>query len=143
MIPASRAAASASPFGRLPRRLTVSGAVRSRPRATARRRTTGLAPTSTMRSSPDSSTCERSLTAATLAHAVRCAIQILELGVDPRLEIVVAHVCADLREPLAARLHGQLERLVQRLRLAGHVERVDGDHPVAELLVGTGVLGED
>ena len=61
MIPASWAVASASPFGSSRSRCAVSGAIRTLPRATARRRDIGFPPTSTMRTDPDSSTCESSL----------------------------------------------------------------------------------
>ena len=60
MIPASCAVVSASPFGRsrAARRL---GRHAHPPRATARRRDSGLAPTSTICTAPDSSTWESSL----------------------------------------------------------------------------------
>ena len=56
MIPASLAVASASPFGSASSIPVVSGAIRTRALARARRRESGLAPTSTMRTSPDAST---------------------------------------------------------------------------------------
>ena len=62
MIPATCAVASASPFGSSRSRRAVSAAIRTSARATARRRETGFLPTSTMRTSPASSTCESSLT---------------------------------------------------------------------------------
>ena len=49
MIPASCAVVSASPFGSSRRRCAVAGAMRTRPDATARRRDSGLPPTSTIR----------------------------------------------------------------------------------------------
>ena len=62
MIPASFAVVSASPLGRSRSRRAVSGAISTAPRATARRRTGGLAPTSTIFTVPEaSSTCESSL----------------------------------------------------------------------------------
>ena len=74
MIPASWAVVSASPFGSSPRRATVSGAISTVARATARRRESGLSPTSTIRTAPSGSTCERPLIArhrtGARAHAV-------------------------------------------------------------------------
>ena len=66
-IAAIRATASASPFGKVRSRSAVAGAMPTRPRATARRRESGLPPTSTIRTSPvASSTCESSLIEASL-----------------------------------------------------------------------------
>ena len=62
MIPASWAVVSASPFGSSRSCRAVSGAMRTSAAATARRREAGLSPTSTMRTAPDGSTCERPLT---------------------------------------------------------------------------------
>src|SRR6188472_738895 len=68
-IPAIRATVSASPFGSVRSRAAVDASMATRPRATARRRETGLAPTSTIRTSPvASSTWESSLTGGSSAR---------------------------------------------------------------------------
>src|SRR3954463_2127776 len=70
-------------------------------------------------------------------------IEIRELRGEPGSEVVAADRRADLLEassPLA-RLHRQ--RFVDRLRLAVDVERIDGHGPLAEILVGAGVLRQD
>src|SRR4051812_12728556 len=71
------------------------------------------------------------------------AIEIFELRLDPGLEVVLAHVGADGLYALPAILRRQLERHVERLRLAGDVEGVDADSPFADLLEGARVLRQD
>src|SRR4051812_38983746 len=76
---------------------------------------------------------------ALLGHGARPAggtVEILELRLDPRLEVVLADVGADRLDAVPPLLGRELERDVQRLRLACHIERVDADRPLADLLVG-------
>src|SRR5690242_6311553 len=63
MIPASCAVVSASPFGKSCRRRNVADDICTRANATARRWDSGLLPTSTIRTEPDSSTWLSSLIA--------------------------------------------------------------------------------
>src|SRR5690349_7367304 len=139
MIPASCAVASASPFGSPRSCRAVSGDMRTVAAATARRRDSGLPPTSTMRTSPASSTCESSLTRRTLAWYGRNPVEVGELGAQPRLDVVLADVRADRLGAPAPLVRGQLERRVNRLRLPDQVERAHAEHPLAQLLVGAGV----
>src|SRR5262245_45089519 len=90
MIPATWAVVSASPFGKSPSLATVSGAMRTTARATARRRTIGFPPTSTMWTLPVSSTCESSLTRRRLD-----GVEIGEQPVEPDVDVVVPHLVAD------------------------------------------------
>src|SRR5581483_7965735 len=160
MIPASCAVARASPFGRSRRRFAVSGAMRTTARATARRCCTGFAPTSTIRTEPDSSTCERSLIPApppakpaapllvSLRRAYdslreRNALDVAEQVADPARDVVLAHVLADRARALGTLGVRHRQRRVQRLGLARHVERVDGQRPRAELFERAGVFRKD
>src|SRR5436853_228199 len=63
------------------------------------------------------------------------AVEIRELRGKPRGEIVPPHGTTNLPQapPALARVHR--ERLVDRLRLSVHVERIDGQRPFAELFV--------
>src|SRR5215210_5240123 len=102
MIAASCAVTSASPFGSSRRRAAVAAGMRTSPRATARRRDSGLAPPPTICTEPASSTCERSLTAGTLDGERGGAVEILELAGDPDVDVPLAHEPADrLRAPPA------------------------------------------
>src|SRR6266568_2707875 len=188
MIPAIWAVASASPLGRSRRRRAVSADIVTVARARARRRESGLSPTSTMRTCPDSSMCESSLTnelrrapfcyprakevplgtplgvphtvslaphslrvgnafvtnlkllpargdptpaaASVLSggrrlHARNRVVEITQLGLDPRRDVVLPHVGADRVQPSLPLRLVHLECLVNRLRLPAHVERVD------------------
>src|SRR5580765_1158625 len=143
MMPASCAVASASPFGSSRSRRAVSGAIVTVAAATARRRENGLSPTSTIRTSPASSTCESSVTRGTLAPGDgRDRVEVGQLGREPALDVVLAHVRADRFDAGAAVRRGQLERGVDRLRLPDDVEWVDDEAPLGELIVGARVLGE-
>ena len=73
----------------------------------------------------------------------RPAVEVVELGADPGGQVVFAHVGADRLDPRAALVARHLERLVNRLRLLRHVERVHRQRPAAQLLVRAGVLGQD
>ena len=87
MTPASSAVASASPFGRSRSRCAVSGAMRTRADATARRRDSGLAPTSTIRTRPPVSTWDSSsLTGRTLARAARESLGLA--GAEPDADVL-------------------------------------------------------
>src|SRR4051794_21925914 len=145
MIPASCAVARASPFGSSASFEAVSGAIRTTARARARRRDTGLSPTSTMRTAPLSSTCERSLTSGTLSlrDARDAAVEVGELPLDPGRDVVLAHVSTDGLEALPPLRLRHRKCAAQRLRLVGDVERVHAHDPLAELLVRPGVLGQD
>src|SRR5437763_1566488 len=144
MIRTRCAVVSASPFGSSPSRRDVSAAIRTTACATARRRESGFAPTSTSRTSPDSPTCESSLTGGTLPWSRgRDAVQVREDRADPVLEVVLADVPPQALQALAPLRERQLERLVNRPGLAGHVERVHRQRPLAELLVRTRVLRQD
>ena len=55
---------------------------------------------------------------------------------------MVVHMRADRPEPPSALVRSHRQRLVQRFRLAGDVERVHAHDPVSELLVRPGVLRE-
>src|SRR5581483_742954 len=143
MIPASCAVVSASPFGSSRSRRAVSGAMRTLARATARRRDCGLPPTSTIRTSPDASTCERSATSGTLARSRRRhPVEVGEDRLDPVPEVVLTHMRAEPIEAASPFSGRHLERLVDRLGLAGDVERIHRQRPLAELLVRARVLGQ-
>src|SRR3954463_16214221 len=148
MIPASCAVVSASPLGSERRAPAVSALMRTRPEATARRRSEGLPPTSTMRTPPCSSTwlkppfpgiSDRESSAGRPLDGV----EVGELGFDPRADVVLGHLRLDRIAPSPPFLGGHRQRRVERLRLAGEVEGVHRERPLAELVVGAGVLGED
>src|SRR5690348_5299270 len=134
MIPASCAVTRASPFGSSRRRRAVSEAIRTEPRAIARRREAGLSPTSTMRTSPASL---RWLSSAIQEMLVPCrlgdAIERRQLQVEPVVHVVAAHVCPNRLEPSLPLRGLERERLVDRLSLTVDVERVHCERPVAEL----------
>src|SRR4051794_1537529 len=156
MIPASCAVVSASPFGRSCSRFAVSGAIRTAPRAVARRRESGFAPTLTICTAPVSSTCDSSLIEspprcrlATGARAPPSAayrslggLEVVQLRVDPCLDRMRADMLADRLDPAAALLGRQHQCLVDRLRLAVDVERIHGQRPLADLVVHARVLRE-
>src|SRR5436189_1760612 len=149
MIPASCAVASASPFGSESSRWAVPGDIATSARATARRRETGLPPTSTMRTAPPASTWLSSFLPAIArivclaARAGRRPLQVVQLRLDPRRDVVRADVVTDAGQPRAPLVAGHRERTMKRLCLAFHIERVDGECPLSELLVRARVLGED
>src|SRR5918999_1615331 len=125
MIPATCAVVSASPFGSSRRRRAVSVAMRTVAVATARRRDSGLPPTSTMRTSPVSLTWLSSLTCPTLATCRRCdTVERLELQVDPGAQVVLADVRADRLDPGPALILAHLQRVMDRLGLTLEIERV-------------------
>src|SRR6266568_9458664 len=135
MIPASCAVASASPLGNSRSRRAVSGAIRTTPRATARRRDSGLSPTSTMRTSPAAVTWLNSpMPSSILAPSRRSdAVERGQQHVGPSVEVVLAHISANGLEPLMplAGVHRQGE--LDRLGLTLDVEGIDRHRPVAEL----------
>src|SRR6266511_102864 len=144
MIPAICAAASASPLGSSRSCVAVSGAILTVARATARRRDTGLPPTSTMWMSPVEATWLSSPTPLILAARSHSdAVERGQLGLDPGAEVVLPHVCADRLDPRAPLLRRHLETLVNRFCLTGKVERINGQRPLSELGVSACVLGED
>src|SRR3954452_8286693 len=131
--PAMRAVPRTSPFGASPARTfaAVSGDMRTRARATARRSLAGLSPTSTMRAVPCSSTwvssdISRALRGAgrrlrgrdQVAHGRRIA------GAQQRDRVGVA-VDDPLEEALAVLVRGQ-----RALRPAAHVVEHDGERGV-------------
>src|SRR5262245_61701442 len=138
MIPASWAVVRASPFGRSWMRRAVSGAISTVARAIALRRESGLCPTSTILTSPeDSSTCERSVIARMLLRRGHAAetIEIVELVVCPRANVVLADVVRECRRAAVPLLLRHRQRPVEAFRHALDVERVDRDRPLAEPLV--------
>src|SRR5512133_2745716 len=142
MIPATCAVARASPFGNSRNRRAVSGAIRTVARATARRRESGLPPTSTMRTSPPSVTWLNSpmpwtiLTTSRRAHPVGRSQQ----GVCPPIQVVLAHVRADGVEPPTPLVGIHRQGILDRLGLAIDLERVDGPRPFTHLCVCAGVF---
>src|SRR4051794_15802057 len=143
MIPASWAVVSASPFGRSRSRRAVSGAIVTDAAATARRRESGFSPTSTIRTSPVSSTWESSVTNQTLASGERRDhVEVDQLPREPVPDVVLADVRPDRLRAGSPVVVGELERSVDRVRLADDVERVDDEAPLGELVVRPGVLGE-
>src|SRR4051794_10198344 len=145
MIPASCAVTRASPFGNSRRRRAVSGAISTLARATARRRDRGLAPTSTMRTSPPSLRWLSSVIPGAMLAACRCrhALQGTQLRVEPLVHVVLANMRANRIEaasPLTRR-HGQ--GCSDRSSLPLDVEGVDGQRPIAELGVGACVFRKD
>ena len=127
-------------------REAVSGAIRTTARARARRRETGLSPTSTIR------TATRVVHVRKLAHCPKryrrrgardATVEVGELSFDPAGDVVLAHVSADRLQPLVPLRLRHRESPAQGLGLAGHVERVHANDPVLQLLVCPGVLGED
>ena len=71
------------------------------------------------------------------------ALEVVELLGGPGVDRVLAHAGADPLEPAPARVDAERDRLVDRLRLRGQVERVHADDEVLELLVRAGRLRED
>src|SRR5215211_8251663 len=148
-IPASCAVASASPFGRSRKVAAVSGRISTKARATARRRSCGLAPSSTMWTPPASSTWLNDPRFAAIsrgnssAAAVQGFVEVTKLAVDPLVDVVLAQMRPDRVEAPAPLVGAHRERLVKRLRLSGDVEGVYGHRPIPKLLVDTGVLRED
>src|SRR5262249_18423902 len=139
MIPAICAVTSASPFGSSRKRAAVAEAIPTEPRASARRRECGFPPTSTIRTSPASETCESSPIAGNLASRDH-TFQRRKLTVDPNVNVMLAHLCRNRAEPAPALVLVQLERPVNGVRLIFDVERIDRDHPVTELRMCTGVF---
>src|SRR6476620_3689122 len=142
MIPATCAVARASPFGSSRKRRAVSGAIRTVARATARRRESGLPPTSTMRTSPPSVTWLNSpmpwtiLTTSRRGHPVELSQQ----GVRPPIQVVLAHVRADGVEPPTPLVGIHRQGILDRLGLAFDVERVDRQRPLTQLGMCTRVF---
>src|SRR4051812_12064151 len=137
MMPATCAVASASPFGSSRRRRAVSGAIRTVACATARRRDIGLSPTSTMRTSPVSLTWLSSpIRSPILTVRPRGdSIQSPGGGAPQPVQLVRAQVLAMLLGPAPPLWGVQFERPADRLGLALHVERVDGESPLTQLSV--------
>src|SRR5918999_2851835 len=139
----------ASPLGSSRRAVTVCGCIVRNACATARRRSCGLPPTSTMWTSPASSTWLRDPPVSVISgrnsspRSPQGLVEIVQLTVDPLPDAVCAHVGADalVTPPAFTRRHH--ERVVQGLRLLGDVEGVHRYRPLAELLMGTRVLGQN
>src|ERR671934_381096 len=89
------------------------------------------------------STADADMTPILALDQSRAPVQVDELGRDPGAEVVLADVGANRLQPRVPLLRGELQRGVDRLRLARDVERVHRERPLAELLVHTRVLGED
>src|SRR6478735_6850403 len=142
MTPATWAAASASPFGRSRSRRAVSGAMRTVARATARRRETGLPPTSTMRTSPASLTWLNSLIPPSILTAGRRghAVERGEQRVRPPVQVVLAHMSANRLEPRLPLTRFHRQGTLDRLGLTLDVERIHGQRPLTELCVSACVF---
>src|SRR5262245_1268640 len=140
-MPATRATPRTSPLGASPAATAaaVSGAIRTNARATARRRVTSLAETSTIRAAPDSSRWERSG-----GNALRCLDQVahaVHVAGAQQLDRVGLAVDDALEERLAVLVGRQ-----RALRPAAHV--VEHDRQLGVLLaeqladLGLHALGE-
>src|SRR5581483_11529337 len=70
-------------------------------------------------------------------------VEVGQLRVDPLADVMTPDVDADRLGPAAPLLRLERQRLVERVRLAGDVGRVDAERPRGELLVDAGVPGED
>src|SRR5919109_4414858 len=137
MVSAATAAAVSASIS-TPVCAVVSALARTKARAVARRRSGGLAPTSTIRTPPASSTWVSALfpgiSDGKSSAAVACGgLQIGELARDPRGDVVLVHLPPNPLDPPSPLGRRQLERAVQRFGLPGHVERVDGQSPLSEL----------
>src|SRR3954452_9091075 len=148
MMPASSAVARASPFGSERSAVAVSALIATRPDATARRRSCGLPPTSTMWTLPSASTWLRPCFAGisdreSIPRPVLDGVEVGELRVDPGGDVVLSYLAPDRREPPLPLVLAHGQRLVDRPCLAGEVEWVHGQRPFTQLVVGARVLGED